>query len=72
MTAEGVLVGAVLLIACGAFSEVVLGSFSHFFDWRWPKKRHPIGGTHVKVIGGRIFIIVGLMLLVGSVIGLTV
>lgn len=70
MTAEGALVAAVLLIVFGVASELVLGSFSRFFDWRWPKQKYPTGGTHVKVIGGRLYLLIGVVLLVGSVLAL--
>lgn len=66
MTADGMVVTAILLIAFGMASELVLGSFSRFFDWRWPKQKYPTGGTHVKVLGGRVALLIGAVLLIGS------
>lgn len=55
-----------LLVLVGVASEAVLGSFAHFFDWGWPRQRYPRGGNHVRVIGGRILLLVGLAVIVAG------
>ena len=59
-----------LWMAFGVATELVLGSFRHLFDLRWARKRYPIGGNWVAVLGGRLFLLVGVLLVVGSPIAL--
>ncbi len=54
---------AVLMIAVGVSSEFVLGLYRHLFDLRWPKQRYPVGGNAVRVIAGRITLLLGILVL---------
>jgi hypothetical protein len=54
-----ILIFGVLMVLLGVTIELSMGSFDHWMDWSWPKRRHPVGGAWVKVICGRIGTILG-------------
>jgi len=62
----GALLFGVFLVLLGVVIELSMGSFRHWTDWRWPRREHPIGGTWIKVICGRVGTIVGVVAIVGG------
>ena len=58
-----------LLIVIGLAAELAeLRTLRHWFDWGWPKRNDPEGVFWVRVIGGRVFVILGLVAIVGDLL----
>jgi hypothetical protein len=62
------IVAAILLLILGAGTEALIGSFHRLFDMHWPKQRYPVGGNPVRLIAGRIALLIGVILLVVALI----
>jgi hypothetical protein len=67
-----VLVLGIAFVAAGVAEEWLMGSFRHWFDWSWPRRAQPVGGEWVKILCGRLFLVVGAVLLAVGLLELAV
>jgi hypothetical protein len=58
----------ILMVVVGLAAELGEGSFRHWFDWGWPKRNDPKGEFWIRVLGGRIFVVLGLVVIVTAFI----